>query len=68
MEIRQRRTPPDEFGPMLRCARERAGIGQREAARLVGVSQGYLWLLEAGRRVPSVAVAEVLATTLALTT
>lgn len=52
---------------MLRAARERAGLGQREAARLAGVSQGHLWLLEAGQRVPSVAVAEQLAAVVALT-
>lgn len=65
--IRERRTPPEGLGPMLRSARERAGAGQRETARRAGVSQGYLWLLEAGQRVPSTAVAEVLAEVLALT-
>ncbi|MET7890636.1 helix-turn-helix domain-containing protein [Streptomyces mirabilis] len=65
--IRERRTPPEELGPMLRAARERAGMGQREAARRAGVSQGHLWLLEAGQRVPSAAVAEDLAGALALT-
>ncbi|WP_405580689.1 helix-turn-helix domain-containing protein [Streptomyces sp. NBC_01092] len=52
---------------MLRAARERAGLGQREAARRTGVSQGYLWLLEAGQRAPSAVVAEMLAAVLALT-
>ena len=52
---------------MLRTARERAGLGQREAARRTGVSQGHLWMLEASQRVPSVAVAEDLAEALALT-
>ncbi|MGP4008166.1 helix-turn-helix domain-containing protein [Streptomyces sp. 4N124] len=67
MEIRERRTPPEELGPMLRAARERAGLGQREAARRAGVSQGHLWMLEAGQRVPSASVAEDLVEALALT-
>lgn len=66
MEIRERRTPPEGLGAMLRTARERAGLGQREAAREAGVSQGHLWALEAGRRVPSAAVAEDLAAVLTL--
>jgi len=53
---------------MLRAARERARAGQRATARRAGVSQGHLWLLEAGQRVPSAAVAEVLVEVLALTT
>lgn len=68
VEIRMRRIPPAELGPMLRAARERAGLGLREAARRAGVSQGYLWLLEASRRAPSAAVAQVLAEVLTLTT
>jgi transcriptional regulator with XRE-family HTH domain len=65
--IRERRTPPEGLGPMLRAARERAGMGQRETARRAGVSQGHLWLLEAGQRVPSAIVAEDLAAALTLT-
>lgn len=64
--IRERRTPPHGFGPMLRSARERAGIGMREAARHLGLSSGYLGHLEAGERCPSRAVAERLADVLAL--
>ncbi|MFF3891791.1 helix-turn-helix transcriptional regulator [Streptomyces sp. NPDC001812] len=52
---------------MLRAARERAGLGQQEAARRAGLTQGYVWLLENGRRTPSMAVAELLADALALT-
>ncbi|MFC5670830.1 helix-turn-helix domain-containing protein [Streptomyces incanus] len=52
---------------MLRAARERAGLGQREAARRTGLTHGYLWLLENGQRTPSMAVAELLADALALT-
>lgn len=65
--IRVRRTPPQALGPMLRAARERAGLGQGESARQAGVTQGYLWLLENGQRCPSMAVAERLADVLALT-
>lgn len=64
--VRVRRTPPQGLGPLLRAGRERAGLGQREAARLAGIPHGYLWLLENGQRVPSMAVAELLADTLQL--
>ncbi|MEU9183343.1 helix-turn-helix transcriptional regulator [Streptomyces sp. NPDC048484] len=52
---------------MLRTARERAGLSQSEAARRAGIGQSYAWLLEAGQRVPSMAVAEALANVLQLT-
>lgn len=51
---------------MLTRARTRQGLGQREACRLAGVSQGYLSHLEHGTRTPSRAVAEALATVLGL--
>lgn len=66
MEIRMRRTPPATFGPALRQARERAGLGLREAARLAGTSHGYLIGLEAGTRCPSVTMAGRLADALGL--
>ncbi|MEW2083480.1 helix-turn-helix transcriptional regulator [Streptomyces sp. NPDC005283] len=62
--IRERRTPPAELGPMLRQARERAGLGLREVARAVDLSPGYLWHLEAAERCPSVTVAHRLAAVL----
>ncbi|MGC2997423.1 helix-turn-helix domain-containing protein [Streptomyces sp. G35A] len=65
--IRVRRTPPQGLGPMLRAARERAGLSQCEVGRRTGLGQGYVWLLENGQRVPSMAVAELLADALALT-
>lgn len=65
--IRVRRTPPQALGPLLRAARERAGLSQSEAARRAGVGQSYVWLLERGQRTPSMAVAELLADVLALT-
>lgn len=65
--FRVRRTPPKALGPLLRAARERAGLSQSEAARRAGIGQGYVWLLEAGQRAPSMAVAELLADVLALT-
>jgi transcriptional regulator with XRE-family HTH domain len=64
--IRQRRTPPSGLGQMLRSARTRRGLGQGEAGRLAGLSQGYLSNLERGQRSPSMAVAEALANVLQL--
>lgn len=66
MEIRERRTPPTEFGPTLRDARERAGLGPAETARRAGVTASYLAKLERGARCPSVTVAERLAAVLGL--
>lgn len=51
---------------MLRAARERAGLGVREAARQAALSGGYLANLEAGGRCPSQRVAELLASVLNL--
>jgi transcriptional regulator with XRE-family HTH domain len=51
---------------MLRAARERAGLGVREAARQAAISGGYLANLEAGGRCPSQRVAELLADALGL--
>lgn len=66
MLIRERRVPPAGFGPMLRTARERAGLGQREAARDLGLSAGYMAHLEAGERCPSATVADRIADLLGL--
>lgn len=66
MEIRQRRTPPEGLGPMLRAAREGAGLGVREAARRAGLSSGYVAHLEAGDRCPSRTIAARLAAVLEL--
>jgi transcriptional regulator with XRE-family HTH domain len=67
LEGRERRLPPPALGPMLQQARARSGLGQRQASRLAGLSQGYLCHLEQGARTPSRAVAEVLADVLGLT-
>jgi DNA-binding XRE family transcriptional regulator len=64
--IRVRRTPPEGLGCMLRTARERAGMGQRQAARKADLSPGYMAHLEAGDRCPSQTVAARLATVLEL--
>jgi len=40
--VRQRRTMPAEVGRMLAEARMRAGLRGNEAARLLGLSAGYL--------------------------
>ncbi|MCX5170567.1 helix-turn-helix domain-containing protein [Streptomyces antibioticus] len=66
MDVRERRTPPPEFGPMLRAARERAGLGVRETARQAGLSAGYLTNLEHGSRSPSRSTAQRLADTLGM--
>jgi transcriptional regulator with XRE-family HTH domain len=65
--VRQRRIPPPGLGAMLRRARIRRSLGQKEAGRLAGLSQGYLCHLEHGRRLPSMVVAEALACVLQLT-
>ncbi|WP_411088335.1 helix-turn-helix domain-containing protein [Streptomyces sp. 061-3] len=52
---------------MLRLARERAGMGLRNLARQAGIDAGYVTHLEAGRRCPSVAVAQRLVELLPLT-
>lgn len=64
--IRYRREAPPDLGPMLRAARERAGLRQSEAARLAGIGQPHLSHVEAGRRVPSATVARTLADVLRL--
>lgn len=64
MDVRERRTPPPGFGPMLRAARKRVGLGVRETARRAGLSAGYLVNLERGDRSPSRSVAQRLADTL----
>ncbi|MEV5611504.1 helix-turn-helix transcriptional regulator [Streptomyces sp. NPDC052225] len=65
--IRVRRTPPKALGPLLRDARQRAGLTQGQTSRDAGIPQPYLSRLEAGQRVPSMAVAERLADVLRLT-
>lgn len=51
---------------MLRTARQRAGLGVREAARQADLSSGYVAHLEAGSRCPSRTVAARLAAVLEL--
>lgn len=50
--------PPPGFGPAITAARNKAGLGLREAARAAGIPPGYWCLLEHGERSPSVSVAE----------
>ncbi|MGW3022462.1 helix-turn-helix domain-containing protein [Streptomyces sp. NPDC001221] len=64
--IRYRRQAPPDLGPMLRAARLRAGLLVSEAAFLAGISRPQLSNIEAGRRLPSVAVAQALADVLCL--
>lgn len=64
--VRYRREAPADVGPMLRAARERAGLKVTEAAFLAGVSRPQLSNCEAGRRLPSAVVARALADVLCL--
>ena len=43
-------------GKQIGELREEAGVGQSELARCAGISQAYLWKIEAGIAAPSVAV------------
>lgn len=49
--------PYIKFGRELRKMREKAGIPQYEAARLLGVSHSYVCRMECGNRFPSMSVA-----------
>jgi transcriptional regulator with XRE-family HTH domain len=64
--VRERRIPPPELGPILAAARLRRGLRGREAARLLGISAGYLVGLESGQRCPSATIAERLVEVLEL--
>jgi len=55
-----------DLGRELRAARRAQGWSYRTAARRIGISPGYLWLLEAGTRAPSLDVALDLARALQL--
>ncbi|MGW3024510.1 helix-turn-helix domain-containing protein [Streptomyces sp. NPDC001221] len=64
--IRERRTPPEGLGPMLRQARERAGLSQSATAAAVDVRRAYINKLEHSARCPSQVVAMALCDVLAL--
>lgn len=64
--VRERRTPPERLGPMLRQARERAGLSQSAVSAAVGVRRAYINKLEHSARCPSLVVAEALKAALAL--
>lgn len=57
---------PADLAAALRDARLTRGLGLRQTARELGISPGYLTLLEQGKRCPSVAVARDLATVMEL--
>lgn len=40
---------PEDLGNVLRQARRRTGLSQRELARRLGTTQRYIWELEAGK-------------------
>ena len=66
MENTRRRELPTDLANGLRSARSAQGLGLREAARIIGITPGYLTLLEQGKRFPSLGVALRLAATLDL--
>jgi transcriptional regulator with XRE-family HTH domain len=66
MEVTRRHRLPADVAAALGAHRLARGLGQREAARRAGISQGYIWLLEHGERCPSVEVAAALADALEL--
>lgn len=64
---RHRTIPPAEVGPILRAARQRAGLSLRGLARRAGVSFGYISELEHGVKACSRSVAEDLIAALGIT-
>lgn len=66
VENTYRRRLPPEVATMLRRARMRRGWSFRRAAGRAGIAFGYLHMLEAGKRCPSVLVAYSLARALEL--
>ncbi|MFC9637128.1 helix-turn-helix transcriptional regulator [Streptomyces mirabilis] len=64
--IRERRIPPEGLGPMLRRARDRAGLAQSAVALAVGVQRAFINKLEHSERCPSLLVATALCEVLAL--
>lgn len=49
------------FGQHLKAEREKRKLGQREFAALIGVSDGYVSLLETALRTPTLEVVELIA-------
>ena len=63
----RRRLPPPEFGPVLRGARLRHGLGLRQAASAAQVSH-VMWIyMESARRCPSAETARRIRSVLDLT-
>lgn len=50
-----------EIGERLRCARERAGLTQLDAARILGVARTTIVAIEQGKRKPKLAEVQILA-------
>ena len=53
-----------ELGLSLRMVRKKRGLTQHDLAHAVGVSVNYIWLIENGRRKPSIGVLNQIAGTL----
>lgn len=60
--------PRPSFAVLLRSLRGRAGLTQDQLARVAGVSQGQLSLLESGRRRPGWDAVQRLAAALRVST
>lgn len=62
----RRHYPPPGLGAVLATGRRRRNLSQRGLAAAVGVSPGYVAMLETDRRAPSESVADSLILTLRL--
>lgn len=59
-------TLAERFGTALAAARAARSMGQREFAKLIGVSHGLVSLYESGKRTPSLYMVERVAKKLSL--
>ncbi len=60
-------TLQQRFGRVIRQRREDAGLSQEKLAELAGLHRTYISLLERGKRMPSIEVVRVLASSLKTT-